>query len=60
MRFCSNDFLLIVQVPSQRGRAALAHSVALRLPSLKSVLRDISVPRDPSHTKPPNKCECLS
>lgn len=60
MRYCSNESLLIIQVPSQRGCAALAHSVALRLQSLKSVLKDISVPRDPIHTKPPNKCECMS
>lgn len=57
MMFCSGDILLIIQVPCQRGCAELAHTVDLRLLSLKSVLKVIFVQRDPILTTTPNNCE---
>lgn len=57
--FCCNEFLLIIQVQSQRGCAEPAHTVDLRLLSLKSVLKVIFVLRDPIPTTPRNNCECM-
>lgn len=58
--FYSRDILLIIQVQRQRGCAELAHTVDLRLLSLKSVLKAIFVLRDPIPTTRLNKCECMT
>lgn len=59
MRSCCNESLLVIQVQSQRGCAELAHTVDLRLLSLKCVLKVIFVLRDPIPMIPPNNCKCM-
>lgn len=49
--------MFIIQVQCQRGCAELAHTVDLRLLSLKSVLKVIFAQRDPILTTVPNNGE---